>query len=227
MIVDLKNEVLDELKQRALLPIQPLTLDFKLSSVERDEILNDDFLLLLSIIADQSVNSSIAWHVASRLKIRLNVDKLTPNYLLTHQTEVKRAMKQKPALHRFPDKMTEYFMSLSQILVDQYGGHASELLNSRSFPELIKRLVQIKGISRKKAGLTCLILEIDEGQSIEGLSKSYALMDSHVRHFLETKLGMNAPVSELDAKEVFRTIYPRNPALVSTIVWESDKLLVN
>ncbi|ANN49925.1 hypothetical protein A6F53_11980 [Levilactobacillus brevis] len=222
-----KIEVLDELKQRVLLTIQPLTLDFKLSTVERNEILNDDFLLLLSIIADQSVHSSIAWHVVSKLKTRLNCDKLTPNYLLNHQTEVKCAMKQKPALHRFPDKMTKYFISLSQILVDQYGGHASELLNSRSFPELIQRLVQIKGISRKKAGLTCLILEIDEGQSIEALNKSYALMDSHVCHFLETKMGMNAPVSERDATEVFRTIYPRNPALVSTIVWESDKLLVN
>jgi len=219
----LEKIMVSELRKRLNYGIEPLTLSFGLSSDEREEVLNNDFQLLLSIIADQSVNSSIAWHISFQLKERLGCKELTPKYLLEHSEAVRDAIKRKPSLHRYPNKMADYFMSFSKELVDHFSGNASGLLNSNDFNVLIDRLVQIKGISRKKAGLTCLILEIDKSRHINGLTESYALMDSHVQKFLKRNLKVERPVSENEATNVFREIYPNNPALVSTVVWDLDR----
>lgn len=218
-----RDEVIDSLKKSLKLGVKSLIDGFNLSEEERTEVLNDDFLLLMSIIADQSVNSSIAWHVTFNLKRRLNCDSLSPNYLLNHEELVRDAMKKKPALHRYPDKMTDYFMSLSKLLLEKYNGNASQLLDSNEFTELVNRLIEVKGISRKKAGLTCLILEIDESRKINNLNKSYALMDTHVQSFFKKYSELNHTVSEKEATEVFKEIYPQNPALVSTIIWNLDR----
>jgi len=219
----LDEEITNRLKKQLDNGIEPLTLNFGLSSNERAEILNDDYMLLLSIIADQSVNSSIAWHMALKLRERLNCEKLTPQYLLEHSESVRNSIKNKPSLHRYPDRMTDYFLSFSQLLVDHFDGEASKLLDSNDFEKLTKRLIAVKGISRKKAGLTCLILEIDKARHINGLRESYALMDAHVRRFLDDNLNLEHSISEKEATDVFREIYPENPALVSTLIWNLDR----
>lgn len=92
--------------------INPLTKNFDLTESQRKKILDDDFLLLLSVIADQSVSYKISWSITHKLQERLDDQKLTPDYLIQHADLLQKVMKEKPALHRYPDKMTEYFLSL-------------------------------------------------------------------------------------------------------------------
>lgn len=221
--LQLNDTTLEILRNDMTHHINPLTKNFDLTEEQRQTILQDDFLLLLSVIADQSVSYKISWGITFKLQAKLGVQKLTPQYLLDNADLLKKVMKDKPALHRYPDKMTEYFLSLCQILIADYNGEANQLLNSADFSELVRRLVKVKGISRKKAGLTCLILELDKGRKIQGIEHSYALVDTHVQHFLQKELGITRRITEAEATQIFKTIYPENPALVSTVVWRHDK----
>lgn len=193
--------------------------------ITKDElkfVLQNDFALLLGIISDQSVKSEIAWSLPYKLYLRVGKSKITPQWIIENKNKLAEMLSQKPALHRYPNKMAGYFIFLSQKILTQYDGDVKKFLYSeQDFNTLIANLTSIKGISRKKAGLLCLILELDKHVPIAGQQNSYALMDSHINRVLLDKVGHK--VSEQDATAIFKKVYPKNPALVSTVVWNLDR----
>lgn len=221
---ELEETLINHLKNNDFSHINSILKKMGISKEESEILENNNFALLLGVIADQSVRSNIAWSLPYKLQKRLKIDLLSPENILENEPHILAALKEKPALHRFPNKMSEYFIALSKIIINKYDGDTDKfLLPSLKLKDILPNLIQVPGISWKKAGLLCLILELDRQLPIQDKSESYALMDSHVENFLRLQLHSPQKISGKEATEIFKKVYPNNPALVSTIIWDIDR----
>ncbi|MEE0002574.1 MAG: hypothetical protein UFS73_08130 [Weissella confusa] len=182
---------------------------------------NNDFAFVIGLISDQSIASEKAWILPLHLAERLHAPQLTPEVVLQNALVLDAVIREKPSLHRFPNRMANYFIAAANRFVDLRLSLQNNF-STETFGEVQNELLGFKGISLKKAGLGILIQSIDFGRKISDQNKSVALLDAHVNRFLEQHTSVESNSIE-DATEIFRAINPENPALVSTWVWGKDK----
>lgn len=189
-------------------------------------VTQSDFALLIGLISDQSVKSSVAWNLPLKLKSRIGAKRFTPAWLATHQTDVINAIKEKPALHRFPTTIAKYICSAAKYVEDTFPENSSTFLKHYvDFEKSMKMAESITGISKKKAGLLCLIIQLDKGIQQTGIENSSALIDVHVRNFFTTYgIANKEHAIQMAADDFFRSVWPQNPALVSTVIWHLEKV---
>ncbi|WP_052767563.1 MULTISPECIES: hypothetical protein [Lacticaseibacillus] len=182
--------------------------------------------LLIGILSDQSVKSKKAWSLPLDLSNRVQNEGLSPRWILQNKEHIFKALKRKPALHRFPNKIAEYVISLAEFITKNYGGDPDKFIASMdSVPVAMSLCMKVKGISLKKAGLLCLILELDYGIKLKQTSESIALVDRHIIDYLVNNkfVDSNSKDFEGPATSLFKEVYPDNPALVSTVVWDIQR----
>lgn len=191
----------------------------QMDEMEKKFVQEDKYSLIIAVLSDQSVKSEIAWRLPLRLKERVGEENLKPHWITTHQELVYQAIKTKPALHRFPQKIANFIISMSQLLIDSYEGTADNLLlSSNDYNEFVSNLKEIKGISEKKANLMFLILILDFNIEFSNIQNSQALLDVHIKRYLGQIL--KKAITQEIANEFFKKIDAENPARVSPFIWD-------
>lgn len=215
----INNVSLEEIKEEYELNIPTSILDaIQIEKSEKDILREDPFFLMIAVLSDQSVKSEIAWRLPYALMERIGQDNLNPYWVVSNEHLIYEAIKNKPALHRFPQKIADFIVSMSQTVIQEYNGSASRmLLKTKDYNDFTKQIKMLKGISEKKANLMFLILTLDFNIPFSNTQDSKALLDVHIKRYLERILG--STVTQKQADKWFKEIDPENPARVSPFLW--------
>ncbi|MDD9149823.1 hypothetical protein OYT88_14810 [Sporolactobacillus sp. CQH2019] len=191
-----------------------------MSPESRKLVENNSFALLIAIVADQSVKMEVAWNLPYELGKRIGMERLHPQWITRNSEKVKDAIAQKPALHRFPQKMTDYIFSLSTIIENKYSSAAGLLRSSMDYHVFVANVKEVSGISDKKANFLFLTLSLDFHYSFKNTEESSVLFDTHMEKWLSQHF--NRTISKKEANEICAYVSPGNPALFCPYVWNKD-----
>ena len=120
--------------------------------IEADDYLRGDAnAALFGLLYDQRVRAEYAFTGPHRLRDRLG--HLDPNKLAAMDLETLRTVfAQKPAVHRFTNKMADQTHALARLLADEYDGDAANLWNDGAdFAVIEKRIRRLPGFGVGKA----------------------------------------------------------------------------
>jgi uncharacterized HhH-GPD family protein len=120
---------------------------------EADQYLRDNpNAALLGLLYDQRVRAEYAFTGPHRLRDRLG--HLDMARIAAMDPEALRsAFAEKPAVHRFTNKMADTTQAVASILAERYDGDAANLWrDGADFPTLKKRVKALPGFGDEKAG---------------------------------------------------------------------------
>lgn len=117
----------------------------------------DDYLrqnpnaALLGLLYDQRVRAEYAFTGPHRLRDRLG--HLDMKKIATMDADnLRDQFAEKPAVHRFTNKMAETTHAIARILTDDYDGNAANLWNDGvDFATIQKRVLKLPGFGKQKA----------------------------------------------------------------------------
>lgn len=127
---------------------------------EADALLSDDPLaLLVGMVLDQQIPLERAFSAPRDLRQRLG-GQLDAGMIATMAPDKLAAVfAERPALHRFPSSNAQRVQQLCQIVVDQYGGDASQIWKgAKTGAELLKRVQALPGFGQQKAKIFVALL---------------------------------------------------------------------
>ncbi|MDN3956384.1 hypothetical protein [Sporolactobacillus laevolacticus] len=218
----LPSGVLNELKTNFQDSRPQSMLDsINMSSESRRLVEHNSFALLIAVIADQSVKSEIAWNLPYELSQRIGTDHLNSGWIIEHIESIRTAIAQKPALHRFPQKITDYILSLSTIIETKYLSSDHFLNNSLNYTIFVSNIKEVSGISDKKANFLFLILVLDFNYKFANMENSAVLFDSHLEKWLSQRF--NKKITKSEANQICTYVSPENPALLCPYIWSTDR----
>jgi len=118
----------------------------------------DPTALLIGFVLDQQVPVQKAF--SGPLELKRRVGTLQPAEIAaTDPSELERAFRERPALHRYPGTMARRTQELCATLASEYGGDASRIWNeAETGVELERRLLDLPGIGPMKARSLLAIL---------------------------------------------------------------------
>jgi uncharacterized HhH-GPD family protein len=106
---------------------------------------------LLGMLYDQRVRAEYAFTGPIRLHERLG--HLDMKRIASMRPEkLRERFAEKPAVHRFTNRMADQTHGVATVIADEYDGDAANLWKGRSpFPEIEKRLLKLPGFGPQKA----------------------------------------------------------------------------
>lgn len=130
---------------------------FKKEGTLTGDLEADDFLrsrpnaALLGLLYDQRVRAEFAFTGPQRLHDRLGHLKMAPIAEMDPDA-FKEVFSQKPAVHRFTNKMADTTQENARILCEEYDGDASNLWNDGAdFATIQKRVRKLPGFGKQKS----------------------------------------------------------------------------
>lgn len=189
-----------------------------LNEEEKKFILNDLNAFVIGLISDQSVKAEIAWSLPYKLANRLgtfNFEDILSKYSVD---DVEKAIKEKPALHRYPNRMATYIYDAMKNIVENYNSQAEQIWKDKTAEEIVSTLEQFKGISHKKASLGTLILVRDLDANITDKENIDIAYDIHIRR-LFLRIGLVDEDIQEKILESARRLYPEFPGRLTTAFW--------
>lgn len=147
---------------------------------------------LFGVIFDQMILAERAWGAPYKLSQRLGNHLRLERIAVMNRETLSGILHQKPALHRFCNKIADWLINASGILLEKYNGRAENIWtgNSLAAREVINRLLEFPGISQKKAHMAASILVRDFRVPLTGLEIIDVAYDRHIRRvFLRTGLA--------------------------------------
>jgi uncharacterized HhH-GPD family protein len=124
-----------------------------------DQVLTDDpFALLVGMLLDQQYPMEHAFRGPAKILDRFGT--LDPAAIAAADPEEFAVMASTPpAIHRYGRSMAGRVQTLSQIVVDTYGGHAERLwTEASSGADLVARVVALPGFGKQKAQIFTALL---------------------------------------------------------------------
>jgi uncharacterized HhH-GPD family protein len=120
----------------------------------------DPFALLVGMLLDQQFPMERAFAGPQRLAERLGVERLDPAVLAAMGPETLAAvMARPPVVHRYPRAMAARIQALAAVVVDTYGGDASQVWHDPGTGrELLARLARLPGFGDQKARIFLALL---------------------------------------------------------------------
>ncbi len=118
---------------------------------EDDYVREDANAALLGLLYDQRVRAEYAFTGPHRLKERLG--HLDMKKIAAHDAdEFKEIFAEKPAVHRFTNKMADNTQAVAKMIAEEYGGDASNMWNDGADLKTIQKRVQkLPGFGKGKA----------------------------------------------------------------------------
>lgn len=175
---------------------------------------------LFGVIFDQMILAERAWGAPYKLYKRLG-DKLDLRQIAKmERSDLFDILHQKPALHRFCNKLSGWLISASDILLKKYKGEAENIWKGDNLEtgEVIGRLLEFPGISQKKAHMAASILVRDFQIPLTGLQIIDVAFDRHIRRvFLRTGLAENDTMNSVIAAG--RKYSPQYPGKLDLPTW--------
>jgi len=172
---------------------------------------------LFGVLFTQGIPAERAWAGPAELLRRIGT--IDPEYLATHADEVARAVQQPPMLHRFKDTLPRWIVGAAALLVNEYGGDASNIWPSGDHVLTVTdRLLTFPGIGRKKAVMAVEILMRHFHVELEGRESGTVAYDVHVRRvFLRS--GLAEADSPVAIEAAARRICPDAPGTLDLAAW--------
>lgn len=189
-----------------------------LDEVSRKFIINNSNAFIVGLISDQSVKAELAWSLPYNLYKRLN--SFDFNYIVNNLTvgDIEDAIKEKPALHRYPNRMATFiYEAMKKILID-YNGDATNIWQNESAEVIIQRLEEFKGISHKKASLGTLLLIRDLDINVLNRQAIDIAYDVHIRRIF-SRMGLVEKDTQESVLSSARRIQPEFPGELTTSFW--------
>ncbi len=127
---------------------------------EADQLLSEEPLaLMIGMLLDQQVPMEWAFGAPLRLRERLDGRLDASEIAALDPDRLEAVFRGPPALHRFPGAMGKRTQALCQMLVDDYGGDASQVwANVEDGAELLRRLKALPGFGGEKARIFAALL---------------------------------------------------------------------
>lgn len=201
--------------------------DWGMDRERGDFILGSPEAQFLGALFTADIKSELAWKAPYELKRRvgtINPGKLAKFTVRTLLSYMKRSEQHGPSLHRMPKKMAEYVILASKKIVREYRGDVTNIWfcpdgTPAKAMDVIKKLLEFKGISQKISRMLAILLVNDFGVALKGWERIDVAVDRHVaRVFLRTGLvkrkeERNYKVSEVkgDVIQSARLLKPGYP----------------
>lgn len=189
-----------------------------LDEVSKKFVINNPNAFIVGLISDQSVKAELAWSLPYNLYKRLN--SFDFNYIVNNLTvgDIEAAIKEKPALHRYPNRMATFiYEAMKKILID-YNDDATNIWQNESAEVIIQRLEEFKGISHKKASLGTLLLIRDLDINVLNRQAIDIAYDVHIRRIF-SRMGLVEKDTQENVLSSARRIQPEFPGELTTSFW--------
>jgi uncharacterized HhH-GPD family protein len=135
-----------------------------------DELLESNpFALLVGMMLDQQIPMEVAF--AGPRKIAERIGAVDAREIADYDPDAfVKLFSEKPAVHRFPGSMAKRLQTLSQAVVDEYGGDVVGLwtVGEPDGPEVLRRLKALPGFGEQKAKIFLALLGKQYGVTPEG-----------------------------------------------------------
>jgi uncharacterized HhH-GPD family protein len=135
-----------------------------------DELLAaDPVALLIGFTLDQQVTVQKAF--SGPLELQRRIGTLDAGAIaVMDPTDLERAFRARPALHRFPGNMAKRTQALCAAIAEGYGGDATRIwTEAADGPDLERRLLALPGIGDMKAKALLAILARRFGVALDGM----------------------------------------------------------
>jgi uncharacterized HhH-GPD family protein len=152
---------------------------------EADQLLSESPLaLLIGMVLDQQIPLEVAFRGPKKIADRMGgVD---AREIADYDPEKFAALcAERPAVHRFPGSMAKRIQTLSQIIVDRYGGDAAAVwaAGDPDGAEVLSRLKELPGFGDQKARIFLALLGKQYGVTPKGWRQAagdYGKAGSHL-----------------------------------------------
>ena len=157
-----------------------MTLSLPISDGANELVSRSPLALLIAMLLDQQVPFEKAFSSPYELAQRLGHEP-TADY---HPEELVAVFSQRPALHRFPRTMAGRVQELGRVIVDRYGGDASQVwATAATGAELAGRLAELPGFGAYKAQITMALLGKQLGVRPEGWREAAGRFGEEGSHY--------------------------------------------
>lgn len=179
---------------------------------------NNANAFLIGLIADQLVKAELAWSLPYNLNNRIGTfdfEKIVSTYT---EEDLEQAIKTKPALHRYPNRMAMYIYNAMKCVLENYDGNASNIWVGKTASEIVSNLEKFKGISHKKASLGTLLLVRDMGLKVPDKENIDIAYDVHIKRIF-SRVGLVENETEEKVLDAARNLNPEFPGELTTAFW--------
>jgi len=158
-----------------------------------DQLLNDltgtPHAFVLACIMDRQMKAERAWMVPCEYQKRLGSFGFETLATLSPE-DIKGIMAGPPSLHRYPDRMAEFFYLGVRRIADSYDGDASRIWSgSPSSAAVVRRFLEFDGVGPKIGTMAANILAREMKIPMSDLYSIDISPDVHVRRVF-TRLGL-------------------------------------
>jgi len=134
------------------------------------------------------------------------------------QEHLEKVIKEKPSLHRYPKRISQYLFKTVKLLIEKYESDATNIWRNKEADEILKNLKEFSGIGEKKSALGVMLLIRDFGIKIKNKKSINIAYDIHIRRvFLRTGLAKKDNINLVinSAKH----INPNFPGELTAPIW--------
>jgi uncharacterized HhH-GPD family protein len=172
---------------------------------------------LMGVIFDQGIPYQQAWAAPHLLKQRLghfNIRRIA----VTPVTELRRVVRESPALHRYVLKLPRWIKGVATKLVKEYNGDARNIWSGcLTAGEVIERLDDFPGIGQKKAHMAARILH-EEECTFYRWDQINVAVDVHVRRVWK-RTGLVSQTSTETIMAAATRLWPKYPGELDFPTW--------
>lgn len=175
---------------------------------------------VLACIMDRQVKAENAWLIPYRVSEKLKDFSMAALQRLSLD-EVNHLMKEPEPLHRFADRMSEFFHSAVQRIANQYAGDAARIWAGKpSSAEVVYRFLEFDGVGPKIASMAANILARDFKVPFADYFSIDISADVHIRRVF-SRLGLCA--TDTSVEQVIykaKALHPEFPGMMDLPCWE-------
>ena len=175
---------------------------------------------VLGCVMDRQIKAERAWLIPYLFSQKLGGFEFRLLHSLS-PAEVRQIMTKPEPLHRFPERMSEYFHDAVRVIAEDCGGDASEIWRDKPpSTEVVFRFLQFRGVGPKIGTMATNILARDFKVPLSDHCSIDISADRQVRRVF-CRLGLlgQKPTTE----EVIyraRAVHPAFPGLMDFPAWE-------
>lgn len=184
-----------------------------------NDIRNTPHLFVIGCIVDQQVDAKRAWTIPARLGEVAGGFAFHRMHRLTKK-QIHRAIRRRPALHRFPGRIAGFVKSALERIRTEYQGDASRIWRNRPSSALVVlRFLDLDGVGPKIATMAANILVRHFRVRFSDYHSIDISADIHVRRVFR-RLGL-VPDNASTEQYIYRarSMYPAYPGLLDRPVY--------
>ena len=176
---------------------------------------------VLACVMDRQVKAERAWLIPYRFQQKLGGDFSIQRLASLTLPDVKKLMSEPEPLHRFADKMGDFFHAALRRIVQLYDSDASRIWRDKpSSADVVYRFLEFDGVGPKIASMAANILARTFKVPFADRFSIDISADVHVRRVFE-RLGLTTADASVE-QLIFRArgLCPEFPGLMDLPAWE-------